>query len=63
MQDCDPNADTHSQGRSAIPKDTACYRLQVAREQKGKKASVQLFLDQFFKNVDKMPSSNTSSKH
>jgi hypothetical protein len=54
MDECYLNAERSSQVRSAIDRDAVCYRL-LCQE---KKASVQLFLHQFFKKVDEMLSAS-----
>lgn len=48
MEECDPNAERRSKGRTGFDRDTACYRLVYQEE---KKASNQLSLEQFFKKI------------
>jgi len=47
MEECDPNAERRSKGRTGIDRDRACYRLVYQEE----KTSDQLSLEQFFKKV------------
>jgi hypothetical protein len=60
MEECDLNAVRSLEVHRAVDRDTACYRLLYEER---KKASVQLYLEQFFKEADMMLSTSTSSQH
>jgi len=57
MEECDPFAESSLKVQRAVDRDTACYRHLC---QEKKKVSIQLSLDHFVKEFDKLPSASIS---
>jgi hypothetical protein len=53
LEECDPFAESGLKVHRAVDRDTACYRHLC---QEKKKVRIQLSLDQFSKEFDKLPS-------